>query len=415
MDLSELLQWAETGQKDGTLVITHSGISKYFFFQEGKLIFFSSQEERERLVNVLYSSKQVTREQLLSAVAESKKLGIPFIAYLISEKIITETMLRRIMTTLVQEAIIAALQWHNATFEFREVIPDAVLNGPIKLNITQLLFKSAVQVDEQMEAAGGQAERMVDEICRRIQTGRIELPPTPALMHKLNRAVQDESASSVEIGKLIMTDLILTSKILKVVNSPFYHLAGEVTSLPQAINIIGLSAVKSIATAHSLSQLSPGNERKILPILQHSLLTAFIAKRFAPLLGLNPEELFVYGILHDIGKTVLINFLSAHDLSPSQYQDIQAAYHAQIGALLAVAWKFSAVVQETTRFHHTPEQAKQFPTEVMVIHFANRLANEQDTVGLRPLISTAFGLEEGEVAQVLEQIEGLFAMASSLV
>ncbi len=415
MELSELLQWAETGQKDGTLVITHQGISKYFFFQEGKLIFFSSQEERERLVNVLYSSRQITREQLLAAVAESKKLGIPFIAYLISEKIITEAMLRQIMTTLVQEAIIAALQWHDGQFEFRESIPESVLNGPIKLNITQLLFKSAVQVDEQLEEEGGQTERMVDEIMRRIQSGRIELPPTPALMLKLNKAVEDVSASSVEIGKLIMSDLILTSKILKVVNSPFYNLAGEITSLPQAINIIGMSAVKSIATAHSLSQMSPGHERKILPILQHSLLTAFIAKKFAPLLNLNPEELFVYGILHDIGKTVLINFLAPHHLPAEQDQGILQNYHAHIGYLLAIAWKFSPAVQETTRFHHSPHRAKQFPTEAMTIHLANRMANEQQAMDFLPLIRASFRLEEGAVGPVLEQIEALFAMADTLL
>ena len=415
MELSELLQWAESGQKDGTLVITQKGISKYFFFQEGKLIFFSSQEERERLVNVLYSSGQVSRAQLLTAVGESKKLGIPFIAYLISEKMITETRLRQTLATLVQEVIIDALQWRDGQFEFREVIPDSVLNGPIKLNSTQLLFRSAVQVDEQLEAEGGQEARLVDEIMRRIQTGRIELPPAPALLHKLNQAMQDESASSAMIGKLIMTDLILTSKILKVVNSPFYHLAGEITSLPQAINTIGVSAVKSIATAHSLSQMSPGHERKILPILQHSLLTAFIAKKFAPLLGLNPEELFVYGILHDIGKPVLINFLAAHDLSPEQYQDILTSYHSQIGYLLAVAWKFSPAVQETTKFHHAPHQTKLFPTEVMAIHLANRMAHEQDARGLLPLLSTSFRLEEGVVAPVLEQIEELLAHADTLI
>lgn len=415
MELSELLQWAEAGQKDGTLVITLKGISKYFFFQGGKLIFFSSQEERERLVNVLYSSGQITREQLMAAVAESKKLGIPFIAYLISEKIISEAMLRRIMTTLVQEAIMAALQWREGKFEFREVIPESVLNGPIKLNITKLLFKSAVQVDKRNEAVGGQADRIAQEIVRRIQTGRIELPPTPALMHKLNKAMEDETASAAEIGKLIMTDLILSSKILKVVNSPFYHLAGEITSLPQAINIIGMSAVKSIATAHSLSQMSPGNERKILPILRHSLLTAFIAKKFAPLLDLNPEELFVYGILHDIGKTVLINFLAVHDLTPEQYHEIQRGYHAHIGYLLAMAWKFSPAVQETTQFHHTPRHATHFPREVMAIHYANRLANEQDGPGLSPMVCQAFALEEGAVTPLLEEIEGLFAIADTLI
>ena len=408
MELPDLLQWAESGQKDGTLVISREGVSKYFYFQEGKLIFFSSQEERERLVNALFTSRHITRPQLMAAIAESKKLGIPFISYLISEKIILEATIRQVLASLVQQAIIDALQWSEGKFEFREVIPESVLNGPIKLNITQLLLKSAVQVDDAVDADGRQSNRLIDEIIRRMQTGRIDLPPAPALMHKLNKAMQDESASSAEIGKLIMTDLILTSKILKVVNSPFYNLAGEITSLPQAINILGLSSVKSIATAHSLSQMSPGNEKKILPILQHSLLTAFIAKKFASLLDLNPEELFVYGILHDIGKTVLINFLSTQDITPEQYQDLQANFHAQIGSLLAVEWKFSPVVQETTQFHHTPALAKQFPQEVMVIHFADRLANDKEAKGHAKAICDSFQLQEEPVASVLEQIERLF-------
>jgi HD-like signal output (HDOD) protein len=269
-------------------------------------------------------------------------------------------------------------------------------------------------VDENIEADGRQSERMVDEIIRRLQTGRVELPPTPALMHKLNKAMQDDSASSAEIGKLIMSDLILTSKILKVVNSPFYNLKGDITSLPQAINIIGLSSVKSIATAHSLSQMSPGNERKVLPILQHSLLTAFIAMKFAPL-DLNPEELCVYGFLHDIGKTVLINFLAGHDITPDQYRGIQQNYHAHIGYLLAVEWKFSGAVQETTRFHHTPAQAKQFPREVMAIHFANRIANDKEVARYQQPLCAAFHLEEGAALAVLAQIETLFDITDFLV
>jgi len=415
MELPELLQWAEMGQKDGSLIVSHDGVTRYFFFQNGQLIYFFSKKEGEQLGDYLVSAGLLSHAQLTNALTESKKLAIPFATYLIAEKTITEESVCQALYDLTKAAISDILQWQAGTFEFKEIIPESVLNGPIKLHTSQLILRSAVEHDEAGEESPQRTEKIMEDFRRRIETGRIDLPPTPDLMEKLNRISQDDSIPIKEIGKVIMADQILTSKILKVVNSPFYNLAGEITSLSRAISIIGLSSVKSIATAHALSQMSPSNQQKIRPVLQHSLLTAFIAKIFAPLMQLNAEEVFVCGILHDIGKTVMINFLENYDIDASHYDSIIKTFHTDIGYQVTKSWKFSTVVQETVHFHHSPSLTKKHPRQVLLIHLADRIAHDREATDNADEICKILQAEETKVMRALQQIDQLRDSSESLI
>ena len=415
MELPELLQWAEMGQKDGTLVISGEGASRYFFFQNGLLIYFFSKREGEQLGETLVSGGFLSRSQLIKGLNESKKLGIPFVTYLIANNMITEESVCQALNGLIKAGISDILQWQEGFFEFKESIPESVLNGPVQLNASQLLFRSAVEHDEAGEEGDQQTEKILEDFKRRIDSGRIELPPTPDMMEKLNRISQDDSISFKKIGKIIMADQILASKILKVVNSPFYNLVGEITSLSRAISTIGLSSVKSIAMAHALGQMGTANHQNIRPVLQHSLLTAFIAKIFAPLMQLNPEESFVCGILHDIGKTVLINLLQNYDLEASHYDRLVKTFHTDIGYQVTKAWKFSSVVQETVRLHHTPALAKQSPKQTLLIHIANRIAHDKQAVDSADEICKIIKAEETKVMRALQQIDKLRDSAGLLV
>lgn len=404
MPLQELLQWVEMNGKDGTLSISScAGVDKFFFFQLGKLIFFDSRKKEEKTGEFLLASGMMNREALTKALDESKKLSIPFLAYLIAEKIFTKEDLHSILDILVRTAITDALQWPSGTFEFKEEVSPLILNGPIKLDITQILFQSFVAHDEEDESGQRHADQALQNLDRTIRSGRINLPPTPELIGKLNNAARDEASSFREISKIIMNDQILTSKILKVVNSPFYGLSGEITSLPHAISIMGLSAVTSIATAHALSAFSPANEKKIKPVLQHSLLSAIIAKQLAKGAGIDPEEAFVCAILHDIGKTILIDFLVPFELPAHHHDNIIRKHHGRAGFMLAREWQLSMIIQEAVLHHHSPDRAKNHPRHVMVTYQANRLANgavteeelqEGGMENIRPLLEKINAIKE---------------------
>ncbi len=416
MELPELLQWAEMGQKDGTLTVVSRNIYKYFFFRQGELIYFCSKKKGEQLGEFLLSGNYLTRPQLAEALKESRKLGIPFVSFLISKRILSENEATRAMRDLTLTSITDALKWHTGLFEFIEKIPESVINGPIKLNASQLLMLSAVQYDHNSDKvdSGQSFNRIMEDVRRRLATGRIILPSAPQLLEKLNRASEDETSSTQEIGKIVMADQILTSRILRVANSPYYSPTSEITSLQKAMSLIGLSSVKSIAIAHAISRVSPSHQERIRPILEHSLFTAFIAKLCAPHLLLPPEEAFLCGILHDIGKTVLFGLLDGYKLSAEEKEDAIWKLHSEVGYQLARAWNFPAVVQETARFHHSPEHAVQFYSLVMLINLADRLAHSGNLMDFLGEICDTLLVEEDQGKNLLEHIKLLQSSSKEL-
>lgn len=414
MTLPEILQWAESGRKNGTLTLSHAAVSKYFFFQNGKIIYFSSPRKGERLGELLLEQTNLSRSRLESLLVESKKLGIPFTSYLVSEKIIPLEKLKELLETLVRVAITDSLAWNTARFEFIEHIPQSIQNGSVKLEVTTQLFVSAVQFDEITNADQG-TEQIMAKLQSLIADGQISLPPTPDIMQKLDRATRKDGAASTEIVKIIMADQILTSKILKVVNSSFYSLSGKITTLQHAINIIGMNALKSIATAHALGNISGDSGKKILPILRHSLLTAFLAKKIGKLARRDPEELFVCGIMHDLGKTVLLEFLRQYELSPEARDALIKQHHAHVGYLLAQAWQLSLLHQETIRYHHDPQLARSNSEYVWIIHHADILANAEDASSHVQAVSKDLMLDAEQLLPIIAEIDVLRNLASALV
>ncbi|MEJ2691349.1 MAG: HDOD domain-containing protein [Deltaproteobacteria bacterium] len=415
MTLPELLQWPEMNGKSGTLAISGAGEEKFFYFQEGQLIYFNSRGKNEKLGEQLTAKGLMSQEEFVKALTESKKLHIPFIGYLISENICTRETLQEILTAMVNSAITEVLQWPSGSFEFKEEVPSYILHGPIKLNVTQLLFHSSVAHDE-VDASGQRyAEQVLQDLDRRIQSGLVNIPATPELIIKLNNAIRSDSSSLAGISKIITTDQPLVTKLLKVVNSPFFTTGHEVTSLQRAITIMGLSAVKSIAIAHTLSTFSPANAKKVKPILRHCLFAAFLAKQLANKIDIDPDEAFVCGILHDIGKTILIDYLSAADLPESLYLEIIAKNHCRAGYFLALEWQLSEIVQETVLHHHTPDQALRYPQHVLLTYFADRIAN--GTLSEEDLQQMTAELEiDSETIQPLtENIEAIKEKVGALV
>ncbi len=150
MELSELLQWAEMGQKYGTLTVVSQEIYKHFFFQQGELIYLCSRKRGEQLGEFLLAGNYLTRTQLSEALKKSRELGITFVAYMISNKFLSKDQATQAMKNLALTSITDALKWQTGLFEFMEEIPESVLKGPIKLNASQLLMLSAVQYDHEL-------------------------------------------------------------------------------------------------------------------------------------------------------------------------------------------------------------------------------------------------------------------------
>ncbi|MGB9438840.1 MAG: HDOD domain-containing protein [Desulfobacterales bacterium] len=237
-----------------------------------------------------------------------------------------------------------------------------------------------------------------------------DLPSLPHILVKLMEACSDESGSLGDIATILSHDPSLCSKVLRLVNSAYYGLGSRVDGIDQAVAYLGTSAVKNIAVCSAVYQAF--NSRKgdkafnLKVFWWHSLKCALLARIFAKEVAYgSPDEAFVAGLLHDIGKLVLwVNFSEKYTALIKKYvnrpemltaaESQLGATHSQIGAWLLDRWKFQSFVADSALYHHEPlERVAHALPLVQIVYTADKLAGQ-----------TVEGREDG--LRVAEKLHG---------
>ena len=237
-----------------------------------------------------------------------------------------------------------------------------------------------------------------------------DLPSLPHILVKLMEACSDESGSLGDIATILSHDPSLCSKVLRLVNSAYYGLGSRVEGIDQAVAYLGTSAVKNIAVCSAVYQAF--NSRKgdkafnLKVFWWHSLKCALLARIFAKEVAYgSPDEAFVAGLLHDIGKLVLwVNFSEKYTALIKKYvnrpemltaaESQLGATHSQIGAWLLDRWKFQSFVADSALYHHEPlERVAHALPLVQIVYTADKLAGQ-----------TVEGREDG--LRVAEKLHG---------
>ena len=185
-----------------------------------------------------------------------------------------------------------------------------------------------------------------------------------------------------EIVAAIRLDPILTGKVLQLVNSAYFSLAQKVTSLNRAVVYLGINTIKNLALSTAVMQAFETKNKDlanlIRPAWRHSLAAAVCAKSLAKAAGQpanNLEEFFIAGLLHDVGKIILMQAFHGtlpHSgcLSLTEERERYGVAHAQLGADTLKRWKFSdELVEAVGTFYNPP------PTNRMAnfIHLADAI------------------------------------------
>jgi HD-like signal output (HDOD) protein len=234
----------------------------------------------------------------------------------------------------------------------------------------------------------------------------------PEITVKVVELVEDPKSTAQDLHKVISSDPALCSRILKVVNSSFYGLPGQIGSINRAIVMLGLNAVKNIAIAASLAKLFRGGDLtptfSARELWTHSNITAAAAKMVANTLRLGlADEAFLAGLIHDIGLMVemqadrnkLIEVLRrvgadnkgipANDFIASEMA-VYEANHQDFGAGLCEKWKFPKSFAMVTGFHHRPmEVPAETRTLTALIYVADRLAADTGMGFRQDLLKTS--------------------------
>ncbi len=211
-----------------------------------------------------------------------------------------------------------------------------------------------------------------------------ELPTLPHVVQKLASMIGRPNVSAEEIGALIEKDQVLSAKVLRLANSPFYGFPSRIASVAHAVVVLGLSVVKGLtlcATAFDMMRNAGMNE-----LWRHSLGVAITAHILGTKAGMkNPEEVFVGGLLHDIGKVVLYvkwpdvgqQITAATKNTPRSLmeteRDLFDVTHADVGGWLATAWHLPTSLREPILHHHTPSAAQDATLQTAIVHVADVL------------------------------------------
>lgn len=211
-----------------------------------------------------------------------------------------------------------------------------------------------------------------------------DLPTLPHVVQKLTSMIGRPNVSADDIGSLIEKDQVLAAKVLRLANSPFYGFPSRIASVPHAVVVLGLNVVKGLtlcATAYDIMK-----DAGMVQLWRHSLGVAITSQILGKHLDMkNPEEVFVAGLLHDIGKVILYvkwpevgsKIRAANPTGDRPLfeieQELYEISHADVGGWLANAWHLPTALREPIMFHHQPSAAQEAPLQTAVVHVADIL------------------------------------------
>lgn len=219
---------------------------------------------------------------------------------------------------------------------------------------------------------------------RQIAERKLALPTMPGTAAEVMSLCQQETTDAAKLSAVIHRDQTIASNVLRVANSAAY--AGQVpcASLQQAVSRLGMQLITEIAMAVSVRGrmfANPQCAQLLAALWKHSVLTGYYTKEIARLRRRNVEIAFLCGLLHDLGKAVLLNNVDRvagkAELAIPVDQLLAAVdeQHVHAGVLLASEWKLPAQIAEAVQCHHDYAAAKHFQDMAMTVCLADLLSH----------------------------------------
>jgi putative nucleotidyltransferase with HDIG domain len=262
------------------------------------------------------------------------------------------------------------------------------------------------------------------------EDGADTIPMLPSLAHEIADIALNPDIPAIRVSGIVSKDPVLATAVIQLANSAYSASAIEITSISEAVVRLGTSAVRSIVTASCLTAMmadpkvygSRGRE-----MIDHSIGTAYLARLIADGCGGDADDAFLAGLLHDIGKLLILKLASEVRLtverpSPEEVEALLASEHAALGGYLVKRWHLPSTLEDPIVWHHDPERAAERSQTALIVYAANRLAHrygfgctkEEVTLEAEPLFSRV-RITEKALARFDERAPGLFEIARKIV
>ena len=253
------------------------------------------------------------------------------------------------------------------------------------------------------------------------------IPMLPEVAARVITLASSPDVTISHLAQLITKDQVLTTRLLSLANSAYYMSSIDVTTVPEAIMRMGAGAVRNLAV--TLCVTSRMRDRNVYGahgqlLVDHGLGTAYVARLVADDAGADPDQAFLCGLLHDIGKMVILKWHYDHVKRTGQAMDatelaeLLTRWHPQVASLAFRRWGLPSELDEPVLYHHDYTQATTARRMAAVIYLANRLSHrygfgcEPDaTDPLSDPVTSELELDAEWLAEIDQRAPGLFKVA----
>lgn len=266
---------------------------------------------------------------------------------------------------------------------------------------------------------------------------QLKLPTLPVSVQRLSAEFAKPGVTVDAVGHIIETDPAMSARILRLANSAAYGFPRRIASVNHAIFLLGLNVIKGVALSGAVFEIAKG--QNVDELWFHSLSVATAARLLAVPHGKKIEEVaFTAGLLHDIGKVVLLACLPREMQQVAKVTKMRDCYamqaenevlgfsHTDVAEWVVAEWQLPDLVKEAIIFHHRPDQAQTAKVETACVHVADVLVkamgfgNSGDDLvppishGAWALLGLDLKTLATQTATMGPQLEGLREIASAV-
>jgi putative nucleotidyltransferase with HDIG domain len=220
------------------------------------------------------------------------------------------------------------------------------------------------------------------EILKRFKLGKIEPPVMPQVFMEVQNFVHQPESGMDDLIKIIEKDPVLSLRLISVANSPVYRGVQKIESLKIAVARLGLKETLNMVFAIGIKSIYETKSAQFRILMNelwlHALACGYCAKLIAERLKLeNSEKYFLLGLIHDIGKALLLNAFSevsqGKQMDPDTVRASLLKAHLSLGAGLLKRWRFGNEFIDVVSYHENTDLTADTSKEILVTHLANIL------------------------------------------
>jgi len=213
-----------------------------------------------------------------------------------------------------------------------------------------------------------------------------DLPTIPAVATQVLQLLDQPEVQIEEVADLMLSDQVMTARVMKMINSPVYKPGHRISSLKRALVYLGLRHIREVALTTSF--ISAFDEKSgaagIGTFWEHSFGVGMVSKIIAEKIGyIDLERAYIAGVIHDIGEVFFSNYLRDEFQQvmdgikdkPVKLVDAEAEHfgttHCEIGLCMARKWNFPESYCEVIAYHHAPTEATIDPVLCAIVNLAD--------------------------------------------